>query len=33
MFIGSVATDAEINEATIKSLSYAVKADAKTVTV
>ena len=33
MYIGSVATDAEINETTLKALSYKVKAEAKTVTV
>lgn len=33
MFIGSVATDAEINETTIKALSYSAKAEAKVITV
>lgn len=33
MFIGSVATDAEINETTIKTLDYSVQSGAKTVTV
>lgn len=33
MYIGSVATDAEINETTLKALSYKVKAEAKTITV
>lgn len=33
MFIGSVATDAEINETTIKALSYSAQAAAKVVTV
>lgn len=33
MYIGSVATDAEINETTLKNLEYKVKAEAKVVTV
>lgn len=33
MYIGSVASDAEINEATLKALSYKEKASALTITV